>query len=80
MLRLAAPVLAAGSVYVAGKIMGAVYVAVTDSEPPTADNPETPIGRVIVYAVATAAVTALINVGIQRGVAKATRPKPAEIV
>lgn len=71
MLRLAAPVIAAGAVWVAGKALRAGYTAATGAEPPRADDLEVPVVRVVMFAMATAAVTAVINVSIQRGVAKA---------
>ena len=70
-IRIAAPIVAAGTVFLAGKALRAGYAMATGSEPPKPDDPDAPMSRVIVFAVATAAVTAVINVSIQRGAAKA---------
>ena len=71
MLRMAAPILAAGTVFLAGKALRAGYAAATGAPPPKPDDLEAPVVRLVVFTVATATVTALINIGIQRGVAKA---------
>lgn len=71
MLRMAAPLVAAGTVWVAGRALRAGYAAATGAQPPTPDDLDAPMLRIIGFAVATATVTALINVAVQRGVAKA---------
>ena len=70
-IRVAAPIVAAGTVFLAGKALRAGYSVATGSEPPKPDDPDVPIARVIVFAVAAAGVTAVITVSIQRGAAKA---------
>jgi len=76
MLRLGAPMLAAGTVFIAGKALRAGYTAATGTHPPKPDDLDAPVMRVVLFALATAAVTAIINVGIQRGVAKAVSRSP----
>lgn len=72
MMRLAAPLIAAGAVFVAGKLLRSGYSAVTGAPPPKPDDLDVPVARVVLFAMATAAVTAVINVSIQRGVAQAS--------
>ncbi len=71
LLRIGAPIVAAGTVFIAGKVLRSGYSAMTGNEPPKPDDLDTPVTRVILFAVATAAVTAIINVSVQRGVARA---------
>jgi hypothetical protein len=71
MLRLAAPLIAAGAVWAAGKALRQGYSVATGTPPPKPDDLDVPVLRVVMFAMATAAVTAVINVTIQRGVAKA---------
>ena len=66
----------AGTVFIAGKALGAGYTAATGTHPPKPDDLDAPVMRVVLFALATAAVTAIINVGIQRGVAKAVSRSP----
>lgn len=79
MLRLAAPVMAAGAVWMASKALRSGYSAATGAEPPRADDLDVPVVRVVLFAMATAAVTAVINVSIQRGVAKAAHRRHAAL-
>jgi Protein of unknown function (DUF4235) len=71
-LRMAAPMAAAGTVYLAGRALRGGYQAATGAPAPRPDDLETPVLHVVIFAIATAAVTAVINVTIQRGVAKAS--------
>lgn len=71
--RVAAPFIAAGTVFVAGKAIRAGYQAVTGKKPPRPDDLDVPVSRVILFAVATAAVSAVINASMQRSVASAAR-------
>ena len=71
MFRLAAPMIAAGAVWAAGKALRSGYNRATGAPPPAADDLDAPVLRVVLFAMATAAVTAVINVTVQRGVAKA---------
>lgn len=77
MLRFAAPVLAAGAVWVASKALRSGYSAATGAAPPRPDDLEAPVIRVVLFAMATAAVTAVINVSIQRSVARAANRRSA---
>jgi len=76
-LRVVAPLAAAGAVFVAGKALRAGYQAATGAPAPKPDDLDAPVLRVVLFTVAAAAVTAVINVGIQRGVAKASAKRAA---
>lgn len=80
LLRLGAPILAAGTVFLAGKIIQRGYEAATGSEPPQPDDPEAPMRRVIFYAVASAAASAVINAAVTRMVAKAGQKQELPVV
>ncbi len=81
MLRLGASVAAAGTVYVATKALRAGYSKATGSTPPTPDDLTASTTRVVVFAIATAALTAIIQVSVQRGVARAiSKSEPQEPV
>lgn len=80
LLRLGAPILAAGTVFVAGKIIQRSYEAATGAPPPQPDDPETPMRRVLLYAVASAAVSAVINAAVTRMVAKAGQKQELPVV
>ena len=71
MLRMGAPVVAAATVWVAGRALRAGYAKATGAPPPKPDDLDAPVMRIVLFTVATATVTALINVAVQRGVAKA---------
>ncbi len=71
-LRMAAPLVAAGTVYLAGRALRGGYQTATGTPAPKPDDLDTPVIQVVLFAIATAAVTAVINVTIQRGVAKAS--------
>lgn len=71
MLRIGAPILAASTVWLAGKALQSGYAAATGAPPPKPDDLDVPVIRIVLFAVATATVTALIRVGIERGAAKA---------
>lgn len=70
-LRMAAPLVAAGTVWVAGKALRSGYAAATGAPPPAPDDLEAPVLRIVVFALATATVTTMINIAVQRGVATA---------
>jgi hypothetical protein len=77
MLRMGAPLVAAGTVWVAGRALRAGYAAATGAPPPKPDDLDAPVMRIVLFAVATATVTAIINVAVQRGVAKAIAKQEA---
>ena len=79
MLRMGAPMVAAGTVWLAAKALRAGYAQATGNPPPRPDDIEAPIVTVVIYAVAMASVSALINVGIQREVAKAIHKSEAPV-
>jgi len=79
MLRVSAPLIAAGAVWVAGRALRSGYSAATGAPPPKPDDLDVPVLRVVLFAMATAAVTAVINVSIQRSVAKAAHRRQAAL-
>lgn len=70
-LKLTAPVIAMGGVFVSRKAITAGYQAATGSAPPTADDLDVPITHVILFAASAAVAAAIINTLITRGVARA---------
>jgi hypothetical protein len=70
-LKFTAPVIAMGGVFVSRKALAAGYSAATGSPPPTADDLDVPIGRVLVFAASAALAAAVINTLITRGFALA---------
>lgn len=80
-LRLAAPIIAMGGVFLVRKAMTGGFQAATGSAPPKPDDLDESLTRVIVYAAGVAVATAVINTVVQRGVAKAVarqdEPLPA---
>jgi len=71
-LRLSAPFLAMGGVWVAQKALTSGYRAATGNTPPTADDLDAPIARVLLYAAAGAMVAAIINTAVTRQVTRAS--------
>ena len=74
LLRMGAPIIAAGGVWLAQQAISGGYKAVAGAPPPKADDLEAPMTRVLVYAAGAAVVAAVINVLISREDAKATAP------
>ncbi|MDA9913156.1 DUF4235 domain-containing protein [Candidatus Nanopelagicales bacterium] len=73
-LKIGAPLIAMGGVWVAQKALAAVYRASTGNDAPKADNLDAPVSRVIVYASATAVVGAVVTVAINRVIGKMAQP------
>jgi hypothetical protein len=76
--RMAAPLISATSILVAGKAISAGYRAVTGKRPPQPDDLEVSTLRVMAFAVGSAAAFAMINAGIQRSVATAALRRQQE--
>lgn len=64
--KLAAPVLALAATWGVRHVMDRAYRRSTGSPPPRAGDPEVPLGRVLMWAAASAAVLAVTNVVIDR--------------
>jgi hypothetical protein len=73
MIKIAAPFLALGAAFLVRKVMDSAYERTTGRKPPTAGDRTNSLGRVLMYAAATAAAIAVVNVVIDR----ATAPHPA---
>lgn len=71
-MRIGAPLLAAGGVWVAQQAMTKGYRAAAGAPPPKADDLEAPFSRVILFAASAAVVAAVVNVVITRQVARAS--------
>lgn len=82
-LRISAPIIAMGGVFLVRKAMTGGFQAATGSTPPQPDDLDASLTRVIVYAAGVAVAAAVINTLVQRGVAKAVArqeeplPQPA---
>lgn len=72
-LKLMAPALTAGAIWLTSKLLRSAYRATLGTPPPTADDLEAPVAKVIAFTTATAVATAVINVAIQRTVARASQ-------
>lgn len=71
-LRLSAPFIAMGGVWLAQQAMGAGYKAVTGRSAPNPDDLAVPLGKALLYATTTAIAAAVVNTLVTRGIAKAT--------
>ncbi len=69
-LKMGAPLIAMGGVWVAQKAFAAVYRASTGNSVPKADDLDVPVTRVMLYASATAVVGAVVTVAVNRTIAK----------
>lgn len=71
-LKLSAPIIAMGGVWVAQRALTGGYRAATGHRPPSADDLDAPLSRVLVFAAGTAIVAALVNTIVTREVTKAS--------
>jgi hypothetical protein len=60
------PIAAIGATLLVRKIMDKGYEKVTGHEPPKASDPDQRTGKILLYAVATAAAVAVVNVAFDR--------------
>lgn len=65
-LKVAAPLLAIGAGFLVRKALDTAYSKTTGAPPPRASDRDVSIGRVLVYAAATAMAIAMVNVAIDR--------------
>lgn len=70
-LRIAAPVIAMGGVFIVRKAMTGGFQAATGSQPPKPDDLDESLTKVVLYTAGVAVAAAVINTLVQRGVAKA---------
>jgi len=68
--RILTPLVSAGAAWGTKKAMNAVYAKRHDGALPTRDDTDVPFARVLVWALATAVVVALVDVAIQQGIAR----------
>jgi len=68
-LKVAAPILAIGAGLLVRKVLDTAYEKTTGAPPPRANDRDVKLGRVLVYAAATAMAIAMVNVIIDRSTA-----------
>lgn len=71
-LKITAPLIAMGGVWVARRALNGSYALATGNQPPAADDLDAPLRNVLVYAAGAAVVAALVNTLVTREVARAT--------
>lgn len=71
-LKISAPFIAMGGVWIANRVLTGGYQMATGNKPPTADDLDAPMSRVLVFAAGAAVVAALVNTVVTREVARAT--------
>ncbi len=71
-LKITAPLIAMGGIWVARKVLSGGYEMATGNQPPQPEDLDAPMGRVIVFAAGAAVVAAVVNTVVTRQVAKAT--------
>jgi Protein of unknown function (DUF4235) len=64
--RIAAPLIALGATWLVREILERGYVRATGNQPPHASDPSQRMSRIILWAAATAAAVAVVNVVIDR--------------
>jgi hypothetical protein len=65
-LKVAAPIIAIGATWAVRKVMEKGYSGLTGNAPPRANDPDQKLTRVLVWATATAAAIAIVDVVISR--------------
>ena len=69
LLKMAAPLLTITAAWAVRKGLEKAYTTTTGGSPPRANDPDASMRRVILWAVATAAAVAVVNVAVDRLVA-----------
>ena len=67
--RVVAPLAALGATWIVQRVLSSGYRAATGKEPPHASDRSQPLVRVFLWAAATAAAIAVVNVAIDRFIA-----------
>ncbi|MGE0817349.1 MAG: DUF4235 domain-containing protein [Candidatus Nanopelagicales bacterium] len=65
-LKVAAPLIALGAGFLVRKVLDTAYEKTTGAPPPKAADRDVRLGRVLVYAAATAMAIAFVNVAVDR--------------
>jgi hypothetical protein len=65
-VKIAAPVIAFGAAWIVRKAMETAYTKATGHAPPKVSDPDARMVRIIVWAAATAATIAVVNVAVDR--------------
>ncbi len=71
-LKLSAPIIAMGGVWVARRALTGGYQLATGNQPPAADDLDAPMTRVLMFAAGAAVLAALVNTVVTREVARAS--------
>ena len=72
-LRLATPLIAMGTVWVARKGFDVSYRTATGEDAPAPDDLDRPLTSVLIYAVGTSMVAAVVSVLVNRALTRAAR-------
>ncbi|HRY09614.1 MAG: DUF4235 domain-containing protein [Actinobacteria bacterium] len=73
--RLLTPLVSVGAAWATKKSLNAMYARRHDGTIPSKDDVDVPFARVLIWALATAVVVALVDVAVQQGMARlAERP------
>ena len=73
--RLLTPLVSVGAAWATKKSLNAMYARRHDGTIPSKDDGDVPFARVLIWALATAVVVALVDVAVQQGMARlAERP------
>ena len=76
--RILTPLVSAGAAWATRKSLDSLYARRHEGGIPSRDDTEAPFRRVLVWALATAVVVALVDVAVQQGMARvAERHQPA---
>jgi hypothetical protein len=65
-LKVAAPIITIGATWAVRKVLEKAYAGTVGGKPPRASDPDASMRRVILWAVATAAAVAVVNVAVDR--------------
>jgi hypothetical protein len=65
-LKIAAPIITIGATWAVRKVLEKAYTSAIGGQPPRASDPDASMRRVILWAVATAAAVAVVNVAVDR--------------
>jgi hypothetical protein len=65
-LKIAAPIITIGATWAVRKVLEKGYSSAMGGQPPRASDPDASMRRVILWAIATAAAVAVVNVAVDR--------------
>jgi hypothetical protein len=65
-LKIAAPIITIGATWAVRKVLEKAYSSTMGGQPPRASDPDASMRRVVLWAIATAAAVAVVNVAVDR--------------